>query len=150
MTGIALAGWDRMGWSGGWAEAWMRLRDRQSLLAAALLFAGYLALALWLVLKIREGATGIGPEPLPSGLSTLVAVNMALLAWRLAMRAGFTASLYGWKEGFRAIPRAAVSNCVAILAAASALARYRSMRKSGGRPHWGKTAHVFPAEIPAE
>ncbi len=30
MTGIALAGWDRLGWAGGLAERWMRLRDRQS------------------------------------------------------------------------------------------------------------------------
>ena len=51
MTGIALAGWDRLGWSGGLAERWMRLRDRQSLLAAILLCAGYLALLLWLVLR---------------------------------------------------------------------------------------------------
>ena len=45
MTGIALAGWDRLGWSGGLAERWMRLRDRQSLLAALVLGAAYLALA---------------------------------------------------------------------------------------------------------
>ena len=29
VPGIALAGWDRLGWSGGLAERWMRLRDRQ-------------------------------------------------------------------------------------------------------------------------
>ena len=50
MVGIALAGWDRLGWRGGLAERWMRLRDRQSLLAALLLCAAYLALALWAVL----------------------------------------------------------------------------------------------------
>ena len=49
MTGIALSGWDRLGWSGGPAERWMRLRDRQSPLAAILIGAGYLALASWLV-----------------------------------------------------------------------------------------------------
>ena len=37
MTGIALSGWDRLGWGGGLAERWMRLRDRQSPLAALLL-----------------------------------------------------------------------------------------------------------------
>jgi bacteriophage N4 adsorption protein B len=150
MTGIALAGWDRLGWSGGWAETWMRLRDRQSLLAAFLLFAGYLALALWLVVKALEGTTGIAPAPLPDGLSLLVAANMGLLTWRLALRAAFTASLYGWREGFRAVPRAAVSNLVAMLAAAHALARYRAMRRRGGSPSWVKTRHAFPAEVPAE
>ncbi|HEY0111946.1 MAG TPA: glycosyl transferase family protein [Allosphingosinicella sp.] len=150
MTGIALSGWDRLGWSRGLAERWMRLRDRQSLLAALLLFCGYLAMALWLLLKAREGLTGIPPAPVPPGLAALVSVNVALLAWRLLLRAGFTAHAYGWREGLRAIPRAAVSNVVAMFAAASALTRYRAYRRKGGRPHWGKTAHVFPAEVPAE
>ena len=147
MTGIALAGWDRLGWRGGFAERWMRLRDRQSLLAALLLFAGYLALLLWLALKAREGATGLAPAPLPPILSLLLAANMAMLAWRLAMRAGFTAADHGWREGLRAVPRAAIGNAVAMLAAAAALGRYRALRR-GGRPRWGKTAHIFPASPP--
>ena len=149
MTGIALSGWDRLGWAGGAAERWMRLRDRQSLLAALLLFAGYLALALWLALKAWQGAGGLGPAPLPTPLSTLVAVNLALLGWRLAVRAGFTAAAYGWSEGLRSVPRMAVGNVVMIMAAASALSRYRALRQ-GGRPRWDKTAHVFPVRQPAE
>ncbi|HYD44226.1 MAG TPA: glycosyl transferase family protein [Phenylobacterium sp.] len=148
MTGIALAGWDRLGWRGGLAERWMRIRDRQSLLAAILLFAGYLALALWLALKAREGVTGIAPAPLSESLALLLAVNMALLAWRLAMRAAFTAADQGWREGLRSVPRAAVGNAVAMLAAAVALGRYRALRR-GGRPRWDKTAHIFPAAPPA-
>ncbi len=146
MTGIALSGWDRLGWSGGFAERWMRLRDRQSLLAAVLLCAGYLALLLWLVLKAWQGAGGDGPEPMPGPLSVLVAINLGLLGWRLAVRAGFTAAAYGWGEGLRSIPRMAVGNLVAMLAAACALSRYRAIRR-GGRPRWDKTDHIFP--IPA-
>ena len=47
VTGIALAGWDRLGWSGGLAERWMRLRDRQSVIAACLLAAAYLGILCW-------------------------------------------------------------------------------------------------------
>jgi adsorption protein B len=144
MTGIALSGWDRLGWSGGAAERWMRLRDRQSLLAALLLCAGYLALALWLALKARQGAGGPAPAPLPEALSILLKVNLGLLGWRLAMRSGFTAAAYGWSEGLRAVPRVAIGNVVLVLAAASALSRYRALRL-GGRPRWDKTAHAFPA-----
>lgn len=147
-TGVALAGWDRLGWSGGLVERWMRIRDRQSPLAALLLFAGYLAVALWVALKAREGTTGIAPEPLPAFLSAMVAVNGVLLAWRLAIRAGFTAAHYGWREGLRAVPRAAIGNGVAMLAAAAALRRYRALRRGRQLP-WGKTAHVFPALPPA-
>ncbi|MGZ8286456.1 MAG: glycosyl transferase family protein [Allosphingosinicella sp.] len=148
-TGIALSGWDRLGWSGGLAERWMRLRDRQSLLAAILLGAGYLALALWLALKAWQGAGGRGPAPLPAALSVLVAINLGLLGWRLAVRAGFTSAAYGWREGLRAAPRMAIGNLVAMLAAACALSRYRALRR-GGRPRWDKTAHIFPARAAAE
>ncbi|MET1113281.1 MAG: glycosyl transferase family protein [Allosphingosinicella sp.] len=143
MTGIALSGWDRLGWSGGLAERWMRLRDRRSLLAAMLLAAGYASLALWLALKGRQAAGGRGPEPLPAALTVLLTVNFALLGWRLAVRAAFTAAAYGWQEGLRAVPRTAVGNAVAMLAAAAALSRYRALKR-GGRPRWDKTAHIFP------
>jgi adsorption protein B len=149
MTGIALSGWDRLGWSGGMAERWMRLRDRQSLLAAILLAAGYLAMALWLALKAWQGAGGPGPAPLSEPLSVLVSINLGLLLWRAAVRAGFSAAAYGWSEGLRAVPRMAIGNVVAMLAAASALSRYRALRR-GGRPRWDKTDHIFPARIAAE
>ena len=41
LGGIALAGWDRLGWSGGLGERWMRMRDRRGPLAALLLLAAY-------------------------------------------------------------------------------------------------------------
>lgn len=51
MAGIALSGWDRLGWSGGIAERWMRLRDRQSVIAAVFVLAGYAAILLFAVLE---------------------------------------------------------------------------------------------------
>ena len=44
MHGIAYQGWDRLGWNGGIAEMWMRMRDRRGPLSALVLFAGYLLL----------------------------------------------------------------------------------------------------------
>jgi adsorption protein B len=148
MSGIALSGWDRLGWTGGFAEWWMRGRDRQSMLAALLLVAGYFASAAWLLLKAREGVTGAVPPPLSPLLTALVQLNLGLLLWRLSVRAAFTAGTHGVREALRAVPRAAVSNLVAMLAAAAAFRRYRRARLSGGRPAWGKTAHAFP--VPAE
>jgi adsorption protein B len=148
LAGIALCGWDRLGWRGGLAERWMRLRDRQGPLAALLLFSGYVSLALWLALKGCEGLGGPAPAALPAALSLLVRINLALLAWRLAMRSAFTAAAYGPAEGLRAIPRAFVGNAVTMLAAAAALTRYRKLRRTG-RPAWDKTDHRFPAETAA-
>jgi adsorption protein B len=145
MTGIALAGWDRLGWSGGLAERWMRLRDRQSLLAALLLFAGYTAAALWLLLT----ASGRAPAPPAGPLAVLLPLNGGFLAWRLAVRAGFVARLYGWRQGALSIARAPVANAIAMCAAWQALTRYRRLRRTG-LPEWGKTEHVFPAVLPGE
>jgi adsorption protein B len=148
VTGIALAGWDRLGWRGSLAERWMRLRDRQSLLAASLLFSAYLSLGLWLLTAPVRIVAGLSPPPVPPLLAVLVQINLGLLAWRMAMRGLFTGRCYGWREGLRAVPRAAVGNLVAILAAASALCSYRKMRRTG-RPVWHKTDHFFPASAAA-
>ena len=49
LAGIALAGWDRTGWSRPWhlLDHWMRLRDRRALLAVVVLSAAYLAALLY-------------------------------------------------------------------------------------------------------
>jgi len=149
MVGIALAGWDRLGWSGGLAERWMRMRDRQSVLAALILVAAYAALLLWAGLALIELAGGAAMPPAAPGLVLLMQVNFGLLLWRLAMRFGFVARSYGWREGLRSIPRVVIGNAIAMLAARRALVLYFGFRRTGGAA-WDKTAHVFPRELPAE
>jgi adsorption protein B len=146
IRGIALSGWDRLGWSGGLAERWMRMRDRQAILAALLLAAGYASFALWTLRGAASLATGWPPLPIPLPLHHLLLINLALLGWRLAMRFGFTAFAYGWREGLRALPRTVTANLVEMLAARQAVARYATP----GAVRWDKTAHAFPEQIPAE
>jgi adsorption protein B len=148
MTGIALSGWDRLGWRGGLAERWMRLRDRQTPLAALLLFAGYGAMSLWVLAGPIMVFGGYPPPPLSPLFLRLAELNLLLLLWRLAVRFASTTSAYGWREGARAVPRMAVANLVAMLAAATALSRYREQRRTG-RAVWGKTAHRFPTDLAA-
>ena len=145
LTGIALAGWDRLGWSGGLAERWMRLRDRQSLLAALLLVAAYLALAMYVALVVIAWVTPWRLPPFGPVLDGLLVVNSVLLLWRLALRLGFVGAAHGWREGLRALPRTVTGNIIAMIAARRALARYLSRRTV-----WDKTAHAFPHELPAE
>jgi adsorption protein B len=145
MTGIALAGWDRLGWSGGLAERWMRLRDRQSLLAALVLAAAYFSLALYVVLLVLDWLTPWALPPVGPVLQALLAINSALLLWRLAMRFGFVAAAHGWREGIRSLPRTVTANIIAMMAARRALVRYLA-----GRSQWDKTAHAFPQQLPAE
>ena len=83
--GIAFQGWDRLGWSGGPAERWMRLRDRRGPFAALVLFAAYSLLALTLALQVAH-LLGFG-RPVEPGALLLVVLwaNLASFAWRVAM-----------------------------------------------------------------
>ncbi len=149
MHGIALQGWDRLGWSGGAGEWWMRLRDRRGPLSAVVLFIGYTLMALALLLA---GLKSLGyPAPWqPSGLLlALLAFNVASFAWRGFMRFNFTKAEYGWREGLRAVLRIPVANVISIMAGYRALFAYtRTLR--GGEPRWEKTAHdAHPARTVA-
>jgi adsorption protein B len=144
LGGIALSGWDRLGWSGGVGERWMRMRDRRGPLAALLLFAGYGSALLWSQIWLAEALGAPIQAQLDGRLAALLAVNAWLLAWRIFMRACFTAYAYGIAEGLRSVPRLVVGNLIAILAAGRALA----IHVGGGATRWDKTQHVFPAELP--
>jgi adsorption protein B len=144
LGGIALAGWDRLGWSGGVGERWMRLRDRRGPLAALLLLAAYTAALLWSQLWLAEALGAPVQARMDQTLKLLLTVNFWLLAWRAAMRACFTASAYGWGQGLLSVPRLVVGNVIAMLAAARAV----SLHLGGGAKRWDKTRHIFPAELP--
>jgi adsorption protein B len=144
LGGIALAGWDRLGWSGGIGERWMRLRDRRGPLAALLLLAAYTAALLWSQLWLAEALGAPFHARLDPLLVTLLTINGWLLAWRILMRATFTASAYGIEEGLMSIPRLVIGNVIAMLAAARAL----TLHMGGGAKRWDKTRHIFPAELP--
>ena len=144
LGGIALTGWDRLGWSGGLGERWMRMRDRRGPLAAVLLLAAYAAALLWSQLWLAEALGAPVKARINSTLTLLLTVNAWLLAWRVLMRAWFTKSAYGWREAFLSIPRLIVGNFIAMLAAARAL----SIHLRGGAKKWDKTRHIFPAKLP--
>ena len=144
LGGIALSGWDRLGWSGGLGERWMRMRDRRGPIAAILLVAAYAAAFLWAQIRVAEGLGAPVHLDFDPSLVKLLTVNAWLLGWRILMRAGFTTAAYGPAEGLRSIPRLIVGNVIAMLAAARAL----SLHLGGGATRWDKTQHIFPAELP--
>lgn len=147
LTGIALAGWDRLGWGGNWAQKWMLVHDRRSIFAAIVLLAAYLAIALTAVLELGHAAGIHLPRPLPGYLVTLLAANAVLLLWRLIIRAAFVGSQYGASEALSSVPRSLIANIIAIMAARRASASY--LRHCLGQPLiWDKTTHhIVPSKF---
>lgn len=143
--GIALSGWDRLGWSGGVGERWMRMRDRRGPIAALLMITGYAAALLFAQLGFARalGAPvqlAVGPK-----LQLLLAINAVMLGWRMLMRLLFTSAAYGWRQGLLSIPRLFVANLIAILAVRRAIA----LHDAPGPKRWDKTGHIFPKELGA-
>ena len=151
MTGIALAGWDRTGWSelGRIGDHWMRMRDRRATLAIPVLMIAYCALLLWGLSLTGHWFAASVPPTLKPGLAWLLAANLALLCWRVAIRMIFVHIAYGWREALWSVPRVLVSNCVALLAAPRALSGYLAIL-GGAAPRWDKTAHQFPDQAEAD
>jgi adsorption protein B len=144
LGGIALSGWDRLGWSGGLGERWMRMRDRRGPLAALLLLAAYGAAFIWSQIWLAEALGAPIHARLDPALVTLLVINGWMLAWRVLMRATCTASAYGWREGLMSIPRLVVGNVIAMLAAGRAV----MLHLGGGARQWDKTRNIFPKELP--
>ncbi len=138
--GIALQSWDRIGWSRGFIETWMRVRDRRGPLTSLVLAIGYAMLALTLVIWSLN-AVGMGtPIAMTPFLKALLIVNLCAFAWRAVMRFAFTARNYGVVEGILAVLRAPLSNVIAIMAGRRAVFAYlRTL--AGHSATWDKTQH---------
>lgn len=152
MTGIALAGWDRVGWSAwrrrSFRENWMRMRDRRAPLAVLVLGLAYGGLLAWGLASALAFIAARPATPLDVP-GWLLLANAALMIWRLGLRAVIVTSVYGWREGVRSVPRAMIANLVALLAARRAVIRYIGMLR-GRATVWDKTRHIYPETLPAE
>lgn len=152
IAGIAMAGWDHLGWPGcrlgheqrstgrDLLARWMLWRDRRAPLAALILLAAYAGLILvaaGVAGQLLLGWNAIEPGPT---LQWLLVVNALLLGWRMALRIHFTARLHGWREASFAVPRAFVANIIAMLAARRSVLLYWRILRSG-EVVWDKTDH---------
>jgi adsorption protein B len=138
--GIALQGWDRLGWGRNPADVWMRLRDRRGPLAALVLATAYLLLILVAVSWLASFAGYGMPAPVDPTITLLLAANLASFVWRALWRFGFTAREYGVIEGARAVLRIPVGNIIAIMSGRRALAAYVGTLR-GNALYWDKTEH---------
>jgi adsorption protein B len=145
MIGIALAGWDRLGWRGGLAEFWMRLRDRKAVFAAIVLAAAYVCVLLTALLMLVDLADLFNPAAIDPVLVKLLAANALILLWRITVRAYFVRQVEGWRQALLSIPRTLIANIISIIAARRAVTGYTG-HLLGKALNWDKTSHShFPA-----
>jgi adsorption protein B len=148
--GIALQGWDRLGWTSRPVELWMRMRDRRGPLTGIVLAAAYLLLLIAAVLWAANLAGFGRPWELDPLARLLIMANLASFVWRAVMRFAFTAREYGGVEGLRAVLRIPVANIIAIMAGRRALFAY-ARTLGGALPKWDKTPHhAHPALMAKE
>ncbi|MEL7188570.1 MAG: glycosyl transferase family protein [Pseudomonadota bacterium] len=143
--GIALQGWDRVGWNGNLVETWMRARDRRGPITALVLLIGYalivLAGIIWLLAEL-----GLAPQIVLSPvLEVLLIANFVAFIWRAIWRFAFTASIYGMGEGLFSIVRIPLANVISIIAGRRAVTAY-ARTLMGRAIEWDKTSHsLHPA-----
>lgn len=140
MHGIALQGWDRLGWSGRSIDLWMALRDRRGPLTAVVLTAAYALLVIEAVLGVARLAGWQNAVALSPILRFMLIVSFASFAWRALWRSYFTSREYGLVEGIRAIVRIPLANIISIMAGWRALAAYIGTLR-GASVSWDKTQH---------
>ena len=146
LTGIALAGWDRLGWSAHPSELWMRIRDRRAIFAAYLLLAAYVAGLLTLALLLTRLLVPNQPSIWVSDqLLVLTGITFSALLWRLLVRSIMVARVYGLRAALWCGPRLLMGNLIAIVAATKALQNYIAYC-FGGVLRWDKTTHHFPPD----
>lgn len=147
LTGIALAGWDRVGWQrgGSFGEHWMRMRDRRATLAIPVLAIAYIALIAWGASLVGHRLAGTPMPGVVGPMALLLGINAALLAWRVTMRVGFTGAAHGPLQAALAVPRVLVANYIALFAARRAIAIYWPTLR-GDPARWDKTDHQFPIQ----
>lgn len=142
MTGIALSGWDRLGWNQSLRENWIRFRDRKASLAAIILAVAYVAILLTAILALFQLMGVYKPQPISEFLKSLLYLNAFFLCWRLIFKAGFVFHLYGLAEALYSIPRTIVANIINMMAARRAIGKYLQSL-SGAKVDWDKTQHFL-------
>ncbi len=149
VMGISLQGWEMHGWSGGLAAAYWFWRDRKGLAGNPLSLFGNLiclyGLATWLWSGLSRQPWGLEEVTFSPVARRLLAATLACQAFRMLVRAGCTARLYGWTFALGVPLRASWANWMNAIATMIAVFRYARNRLLR-QPHvWLKTEHTYPA-----
>jgi adsorption protein B len=150
VLGIAIQGWEQVGWSGPPAVLYCLWRDRKALITNFFTIFAYLIL-LYCGWRYLIGAVTGFPWSIenifPPGslLWWLVMANTLVLAWRIVMKFITVYKVYGVLHGLLSVPRFFVSNVINFMATSKAVRQYIDHKITGEPLRWLKTEHVFPS-----
>lgn len=151
VIGIALQGWEHLGWRGDLRTKYVLFRDRKILLTSQVNILGYLVVALvvgfWLYETFADVPYHFSPlAGLDTWVIALLVLNGGFFVLRLAQRFLAVTRLYGVRQGLMSGPRLVLGNVIMFLACWRAIFQYARSRWTGETLKWDKTDHAFPSE----
>ncbi|MEM8800127.1 MAG: glycosyl transferase family protein [Pseudomonadota bacterium] len=149
LMGIALQGWQSLGWRGTLLQKYMLFRDRKALFISFLNILAYILVLHFLILIILPLIWADSPRFLSlvdreSLTWWLLIANAVFFANRLVHRVYFTFRLYGTRQSIMSIPRQIVGNVINFCAGLRALWLFAKALHQSTRIRWDKTDHAFP------
>lgn len=150
VLGIAMQGWEQIGWSGPMPVLYCLWRDRKALITNYMNIFAYL-LAFYCLARLIIGWVSGRPWTFDhifapgSVLWWLVMGNTLILSWRALMKYLTVDRIYGPLHGLLSLPRFFVSNYINFMATSKALKQYAVHRWTGEPLRWLKTDHAFPS-----
>ncbi|HSW50373.1 MAG TPA: glycosyl transferase family protein, partial [Bryobacteraceae bacterium] len=149
VIGIALQGWERHGWRGGAGTVYWFWRDRKGLIGNPLSLLGNLVFlygfATFLVSLMSGRPWALGNLGLTPSERLWLEAALTSQAFRLMVRAGCSARIYGWAFAAGVPVRAIAGNWINASATVLAILRYAHARLSRRSHAWLKTEHTYPA-----
>jgi bacteriophage N4 adsorption protein B len=136
VMGIALQGWQRLGWPAKPRELYWLWRDRKGLIgnplsvAANAVFVYGVATQLW--------------TRIPPATARIAAITLGLQMLRIVVRASCVGRIYGFWFALGVPLRAVYANALNSAATFQAVSRYALARARGEPLKWLKTEHVYP------
>lgn len=139
VTGIALQGWERHGWSGGARQVYWLWRDRKGLIGSPLsLLTNFLTLYA-LTTRMWDRVHPAAWE------AALFGATLGLQLLRTGVRIGCVQRIYGWKFAALVPLRSVVANWINCWSVVGALRRFARARLRGEPLVWLKTVHSYPS-----
>jgi bacteriophage N4 adsorption protein B len=137
IAGIALQGWERLGWRAPWLQRYWFWRDRKGLVGCLLAPVSNLTFVCGLVLWrpiVHE----------TPWMAWLYAATLVTAAFQISMRIYCSSRIYGWRFASLSPLRAFWGNVVNFHATVKAISQFTAAHLRRQTLRWQKTEHSFP------